>query len=273
MRRLLPSPLAVVTLVVLVFLYAPIGVVIANSFNADTSLTSWGGLTSRWYRIAIENDRVRDAAVTSLVIAALSTVISLAIAVGASLWSRSASPRARRFLDAGTFMRIVLPEVVIAIALFLLFRRLDLELGLWAIVVGHVVFNSAYATIVIQARLQTLSTTYEEAAADLGARPHRVFRRVTLPLLMPAIAVAALLTFTFSLDDVITSLFLSGGNAETIPVLLFGMARFRITPELNAIATVVMIVTTVSFALTVLIVARGFGRRAASQAVAGDQPR
>jgi ABC-type spermidine/putrescine transport system permease subunit II len=265
MRRFRPSGLFFVTLVVLIFLYAPIGVVIANSFNDDANLSSWGGFTLRWYETAVENPRVRDAAVTSLEIAAISTVISLVIAVTAGLWSRTASLRKRRALDASTYMRIVLPEVVAALALFILFRRLEFDLGLWAIVVGHVVFNSAYATIVIQARLSTLPTVYEEAAADLGARPDRVFRRVTLPLLAPAIAVAALLVFTFSLDDVITSLFLSGGNAETIPILLFGMARFHITPELNAIGAALMVVTTVSFALTVAVGILGMRRRAPAQ--------
>jgi ABC-type spermidine/putrescine transport system permease subunit II len=257
MRRFLPSGLFIVMMAVLIFLYAPIGVVVANSFNDDPNLTSWGGFTLRWYETAAENPRVREAAATS------TTVISLVIAVTAGLWSRRASQRKRRALDASTYMRIVLPEVVAALALFILFRRLELDLGLWAIVVGHVVFNSAYATIVIQARLSTLPTVYEEAAADLGARPHRVFRRVTLPLLAPAIAVAALLVFTFSLDDVITSLFLSGGNAETIPILLFGMARFHITPELNAIGAALMVVTTLSFALTVAVGILGRGRRAA----------
>jgi ABC-type spermidine/putrescine transport system permease subunit II len=251
MSRLRPSGLFLFTMLVLLFLYAPIGVVIANSFNGDGSLTSWGGFTLRWYQDAVEDSRVRAAAVTSLEIAAITTVISLVIAVTAGLWTRTASPLKRQALDASTYMRIVLPEIVAALALFLLFRRLGLELGLWAIVVGHVVFNSAYATIVIQARLMTLPTIYEDAAADLGARPRRVFQRVTLPLLAPAIAVAGLLVFTFSLDNVITSLFLSGGNAETIPILLFGMARFHITPELNAIGAAVMVVTTISFAATV----------------------
>jgi len=252
--------------VVLVFLYAPIAVVVANSFNSDASLTSWGGMTLDWYKSAIESERVRTAAATSLEIAALSTLISLAIAVTAGLWSRTASRRKRQLLDAGTYMRIILPEVVAALALFLLFRRIGLELGVWAVVAGHVVFNSAYATIIIQARLQTLPLVYEEAAADLGARPRRVFRRVTLPLLAPAVAVAALLAFTFSLDDVITSLFLSGGNAETIPILLFGMARFHITPELNAIGAVVMMVTTLSFALTVVLGTLGLRTRAPTPA-------
>jgi ABC-type spermidine/putrescine transport system permease subunit II len=264
-RRLLPSPLGAVTLLVLVFLYAPIAVVVANSFNADTTLTSWGGITGSWYRTAIENGQVRSAALTSIEIAALSTVISLVVAVAAGLWTRTASRKAQQLLDASTYMRIILPEVVAALALFILFRRLNLQLGLIAIVIGHVVFNSAYATVIIQARLKTLSTVYEEAASDLGARPHRVFRRVTLPLLLPAIAVAALLIFTFSFDDVITSQFLSGGNATTIPVLLFGMARFRITPELNAIGAGMMTITSLSFVLAVAIGALGTRRRADAQ--------
>src|SRR5205085_9433810 len=161
-----------------------------NSFNSDSTLSSLGGMTTSWYRTAFTDGRVRDAAITSVEIAALSMVLSLAIAVATGLWARGASSKARQVLDAGTYMRIVLPEVVAALALFVLFRRLNLQLGLAAIVVGHVVFNSAYATVIIQARLRTLPATYEEAAADLGARPRRVFRRVTLPLLAPAMAAA-----------------------------------------------------------------------------------
>jgi len=268
-RRALPSPLGVITLVVLVFLYLPIVVVVVNSFNSDSTLTSWGGLTTSWYRTAFSDGRVRDAAITSVEIAALSMVLSLAIAVATGLWARGASSKARQVLDAGTYMRIVLPEVVAALALFVLFRRLNIQLGLAAIVVGHVVFNSAYATVIIQARLRTLPATYEEAAADLGARPRRVFRRVTLPLLVPAIAAAGLLAFTFSFDDVITSQFLSGGNAETIPMLLFGLARFHITPELNAIGAGMMAVTTASFATAVLVGTLGTRRRESRRARAG----
>jgi ABC-type spermidine/putrescine transport system permease subunit II len=261
-----------IAIVVFVFLYAPIVVVIANSFNADTTLTSWGGVTGEWYRTAVKDGQVRGAALTSIEIASLSTVISIAIAVGAGLWSRVASNRARQLLDAGTYMRIILPEVVAALALFILFRRLNVQLGMWAIVVGHVIFNSAFATIIIQARLRTLSTAYEEAAADLGAKPRRVFRRVTLPLLMPAIAVASLLTFTFSFDDVITSEFLSGGNATTIPVLLFGLARFHITPELNAIGAGMMALTTLAFVLAVTVSAVGVRRWAPTGAATEAEP-
>ncbi len=247
MRR--PSGLAAVSLVVLGLLYAPLAVVIVNALNRDELLVSWGGFTTRWFGEALDDERVRSALLTSVQVALLSTALSLVLAVSAALWARRASSRARGLLDGTTYMRIILPETVIALGLFLLLRRLDVPLGIGTIVIGHVVFNSAYATIVIQARLATLTDALEEAAADLGASPARVFRRVTLPLIAPAVIVAGLLVFSFSFDDVVTSLFLGGSSAETLPVLLLGMIRLRVTPEVNAIGVLVMITTTGLLAL------------------------
>jgi ABC-type spermidine/putrescine transport system permease subunit II len=251
--------LAAFTLCVFAFLYAPIGLVLVNAFNRDELLVGWGGFTTEWFRTAFADQRVRDDFRTSVVIAALSAAISLVIAVTAGLWWRGTSARLRRTLDATTYMRIVLPEVVAALALFVLFRRLNFELGTATIVAGHVVFNSAYATVIVQARLATLDRTLEEAAADLGAPPRRVFRRVTLPLLMPAIIVAALLTFSFSFDDVVSSTFLAGTGAETLPMLLLGLVRFRITPEVNAIGAGVMAITMLTVGLALFFVGRSWG--------------
>jgi ABC-type spermidine/putrescine transport system permease subunit II len=268
-----PSPAALFTAFVFVFLYLPIGVVMVNSVNADESLIGWGGFTLDWYDQALSDERVRDGFVTSVQVALLSSAISLVIAVAAGLWARRASVRARRMLDATTYMRIVLPEVVLALALFLVLTRYEIGLGIPTIVAGHVVFNSAYATLIIQARLATMGTTLEEAAADLGATPWRRFRRVTLPMLMPAVLVAALLTLSFSFDDVVTSLFLGGANAETLPVYLLGLIRVRVTPEVNAIATGVMTITLVTFALAALVVSvRGAaGVREAKQLARADR--
>jgi ABC-type spermidine/putrescine transport system permease subunit II len=168
-------------------------------------------------------------------------------------------------LDASTYMRIILPETVIAIGLFLLLRRFDVALGLATVVIGHVVFNSAYATIVLQARFATMTPDLEEAAADLGATPWRTFRRVTFPSILPALIVASLLVFTFSLDNVVTSLFLGGTETETLPVLLLGKIRIRVTPEVNAIGVLVMLATTALLAVAAVI----FGLRSA----AGSGPR
>jgi ABC-type spermidine/putrescine transport system permease subunit II len=238
---------------VVVFLYAPIGVVVANSFNANELLTSWEGFTLDWYSQALESSRVRAAFRTSLVIAVIATVLSVAIAVAGGLWARGASARKGRVFDATTYMRIVLPEVVAALGLFVLFGRLEIALGAATIIIGHVVLNSAYATVIIQARLATLTPVLEEAASDLGARPWRVFRRVTVPLLAPAMVVAGLLVFTFSFDNVVLSDFLGGTESETLPVLLFGQARFRVSPELNAIGSGVMLVTLLGFLLALAV--------------------
>jgi spermidine/putrescine transport system permease protein len=252
-RRRFLSAVNLFSAAVFAFLYAPIVIVFVNSVNADRLLLGWDGFTIDWYKTALASERVRDDFYASVQIALFSTAISLAIAVAAALWARRASARARRLFDATTYMRIILPEVVMALALFVVLRRFDVSLGVWTIVIGHVVFNSAYATVVIQARLATMTSVLEEAAADLGATPWRVFRRVTVPLLMPAIVVAALLTLTFSFDDVVTSLFLGGANTETLPVLLLGKIRLHVTPEVNAIGAGVMLITMVSFALAALV--------------------
>jgi ABC-type spermidine/putrescine transport system permease subunit II len=251
MRR--PSGLALVSLGVLALLYAPIALVAINSVNSDDSLLGWGGFTTRWYRQAVDDPDVRSGLLVSVEVALLATVLSLIVAVAAALWARGSGRRGRQFLDLTTYARIIMPETVAAIGLFLLLRRENVQLGVPTIVIGHVVFNSAYATIIIQARMATLDTTLEAAAADLGATPWRAFRRVTLPLILPAVIAAALLTFSFSFDDVVTSLFLGGPDAQTLPVLLLGMIRLHVTPEVNAIGVLVMLTTTALFGLAALM--------------------
>lgn len=240
------------TMLVLVFLYAPIVLVMVNAFNRDEFLTHWGGFTTHWVTDAINNPRVREDFRNSFVIAVLSAGISVAIAVPAALWARRATERGRRVLDATTYMRIVLPELVAALSLFILFRKLSISLGMISVVIGHVVFNSAYATVIIQARVATIPGDLEEAAADLGAAPRRVFQRVTLPMLMPAIVVAALVAFTFSFDDVVTSSFLAGTGVETLPMLIFGLARFHVSAKVNAIGMSLFIVTLLLFTVVLL---------------------
>ena len=249
-------PLILFVIFIFVTLYVPLVLVVLNAFNKDVLLSHWGGFTWHWVSQTITSGRVRHDFVTSLLVALLSSLISLAIAVPAGLWARRASPRGRRLLDATTYMRIVLPEIVAALGLLIFFQRLGFPLGILAVTIGHVVFNSAYAIVIIQARLATMTTVLEDVAADLGARPWRVFRRVTCPFLMPALVVAWLLSFTFSFDDVITSSFLAGSNTETLPMLIFGLARFRVDPQVNAIGAGLMVITLSLLALT-LVVAGG----------------
>lgn len=247
-----PRLASVATGVVVVALYAPIALVVANSFNANERLTSWDGATMRWWVAALSDDRVATDIRTSLVVAGATVVVSVVLAVTDALWWRHASPRSRRILNAVVVARIVLPEIVLALALFLAVEKVDLPLGAAAIVVGQAVFCTAYATVLVQARLATLGSAFEDAAADLGAPPARVFTRITLPLLAPAVLTAALLVLTLSFDDVVIAQFLGGTEAETIPVLLLGKIRLTVSPEVNAIGTALMLVTALPIAAVLI---------------------
>ena len=253
---------AAVSLLVVIFLWAPLVIVAVNSVNSNPLLVRWDGFTTDWYRQALSNSDVRAGLRATITIAAASTAASLVIAVTGSLWWRRAGRRGRRAFDSLTYLRIMLPEVVFATALFLVFTRLHLQLGTLAVVIGHTVWNSAYATLIVQARTASLDPALEDAAADLGASPWRVFRRVTMPGLLPAIVAAGLLAFTFSFDDIVTTFFLNGSDTPTLPVVIMSMIRFRISPEINAIGILVMLFTVTMFAVAFLAVIRlGRGAR------------
>ena len=231
---------AVVSVLALLFLWAPLAMVAVNASNRNELLTSWDGATTRWFHEAVRDPQIRDALRQTLVIALLCTAVSLPLAVTAVLWWRGASPRRRRWFDALVYLNVILPEVVFASAIFLLFVRLHVGTGLVAVVIGHSVWNTAFAILILQARLSALDPALEEVAADLGAGSWQVFRRVTLPGLLPGMLVAALIVFTFSFDDVVTSFFLAGSQVNTLPLVLFGLIRFHVTPEINAIGVLVM---------------------------------
>ncbi|MGI8714062.1 MAG: ABC transporter permease [Solirubrobacteraceae bacterium] len=253
---------AVLSAVVVAFLWLPLVVVIIGSFDNNSLLTTFTSATSHWYSKALNDSNVRSGFETTLVIAVLSALLSLLVAVSGALWWRHAPRRARAFYDGLVYARIVVPEVVFASALFFLFLKLHFALGLPAIVIGHAVLNSAYSTLIVQARMVGLDPALEEAAADLGATPWRTFRRVTLITLMPAIIAAGLLAFTFSLDDVVTSYFLQGTSQSPLPIVLLGLIRFRITPEINAIGVFVMFLTVglMTLAMATLATAGRVGR-------------
>jgi spermidine/putrescine transport system permease protein len=246
-------PAATFAVLVLAFLYLPLVSVIANSFNGDKSLVRWGGFTTRWVQEAAENPIVRTDFVTTVEVALGTTVVSLVIAVTAGLWGRGTSTRGKGALELTTYMRLALPEIVLGVGLYVVFLRIDFPMGTLAIVCGQSVFISAFALIVINARLASMGTEMEEAAKDLGAGSWRIFRRVTMPALMPAVVVAGLLSFTLSADDVIVPLFLGGDEAETLPVLILGLARREVDPTVNVVGTAFMVFTLLCLALLIAI--------------------
>lgn len=242
MRRLISLP-ALVTVIVLVFLYLPIIVVVINAFNRDESLATWDGATTHWIRVAFSDHRVQHDFLTSLLIALSATVIAVALSLAAVMAASRIGRRASHLMQLLTYARLMMPEVVFAAGILLLIQRLHLNTAMWSVVAGHVIFCSAYATLVLQSRYATLTGTYDEAAADLGAPPLRVFVRVLWPMMAPAIVISALLSFTFSFDDVVSTVFLASPTTETLPMLIMSRSRHGITPEVNAIAVAFMCVT------------------------------
>lgn len=236
------------------FLYLPIFLVVLYSFNASKLVTVWGGFSTQWYGALLKNGPLLEAAWVSLRVACLSALGATLIGTMAALALR----RYRIFLGRGlfTFMvfaPLVLPEIMTGLSLLLLFVALDWDRGIWTVTLAHMVFSMSFVALVVDARLADLDPSYEEAARDLGASPLSAFRRVTLPMIAPAMIAGFLLAFTLSLDDLVIASFTSGPGATTLPMRLYGQMRLGVTPEINAASTVMIVmVTTIVIGVSLL---------------------
>jgi putrescine transport system permease protein len=245
----------------LLFLYAPIVSLIVFSFNNSRLVTVWDAVhspTLRWYGALLTNDQILDAAWLSIRIALISATVAsvLGTLAGVAL-VRLGAFRGRTLLAGMTTAPIVMPEVITGLALLLLYVALEQAIG-WprgmgavTIALAHITFCTAYVTVVVQSRLTGFDESLEEAAMDLGAHPATVFRRITLPLIAPAIAAGWLLAFTLSWDDLVITQFVAGPGSSTLPMVVFSKVRLGVSPDVNALAT-----------LMVLTVAAGIGASA-----------
>ena len=248
MMRASPGLLLVLGLTLL-FLYVPIGVLIGLSFNDGGLPTVWTGFSTRWYGELWRNGDVLGAALNSLIVAtvatALSTLLGTLLAIGIEM-------RRRRGVGLETlaFAPMVIPDIVLAIALLSLFSLTGVTMGLHTIIVAHVVFDLAFVCAVVRARLRGFDWAVVEASEDLGASLPVTLVRVVLPLLAPAILAGALLAFTLSLDEFIIAFFTAGaGRASiTLPMQIYAMVRFGVTPELNALSTLVLLASVLALA-------------------------
>jgi spermidine/putrescine transport system permease protein len=233
----------------LIFLHAPLFVLIAFSFNSGR-FTVWEGVSLRWYRAALTDPQLTEGLVNSAIIAAFATVLSTVIGTLAAygMW-RKAAP----VLSGTLYLSLVTPEIVTGVSLLALFqwafRFLRLPLGMHTVIVAHVAFSIAYVTIVISARLRNYDRTLEEAAMDLGATEWRAFRRVTLPALAPAIGAAALLSLVVSFDDYVITSLVAGVDSETLPMVIYAMARRGVSPVVNAVSAFIVVI----FGILILI--------------------
>ena len=241
-----------VTAFVLIYLYVPVMVLIAYSFNANRTATVWSHVSLDWYGRILVNPSIQAAAKNSLVLALCAATAATAIALLAALATSQAFPR-RRAVEAVLNMPLILPEIVVAVATLMLFVALGVQLGLGAMILAHTAFCIPFAYLPIRARLEGMNQSYGEAAQDLYANRFRSFRRVTLPLLWPGIMAGFTLAFVTSLDDFLTSFFLSGPGTTTLPVYIFSSIKAGITPEINAISTVMLVISVLLVSLSFIL--------------------
>jgi spermidine/putrescine transport system permease protein len=232
------SFLGIYALAIYAFLHLPLLILAIFSFNRS-KFTVWEGFSLRWYRFDPE---LIEAAGNSLIIAVFATLIATVIGTLAAygLWKRSSA-----WIAGSMYLSLVTPEIVTGISLLALFqwsfRFLHLRLGMHTVILAHVAFSVAYVAVVVMARLRSFDPALEEAAMDLGANEFGAFRRVTLPYLAPAIAAAAMLAFTVSIDDYVITSLVAGVDSETLPMVIYAMARRGVSPMLNAVSTVIVV--------------------------------
>jgi len=262
------------------FLYVPILSMIFFSFNYSKLVTVWDAARSptlRWYGLLFQNDQIMGAAWLSIKIATLNACISVVLGTLAGLvLARFGRFRGRTLLAAMTTAPLVMPEVITGLAMLLLFVAMEQLIG-WpagrgvtTITIAHVTFSMAYVTVVIQSRLANFDDSLEEAAMDLGARPAKVFWRITLPLIMPAIISGWLLAFTLSWDDVVMSQFVAGPSSTTLPMVIFSKVRLGVSPDVNALATLMVLIVATGVVCSALFMQRQEKKRQREMQLANE---
>jgi spermidine/putrescine transport system permease protein len=269
--------LILVSLLVYLFLYAPIAVLVIFAFNSSRTNILFEGLVNQgacgpfyWFCVLFENDEVLNAAQNTLTIAATSTLVSTIIGTMAALALQRHNFPAKTFSEASLYIPIVIPEIVMGIGILVLFSAVfrwlngalglegdrRLALGLWTVILAHIAFSIPFVTLVVRARLHGFDKAVEEAAMDLGANEWTTFWRVTLPMIAPGVLSGTLLAFTLSLDDFVITFFTNGPGSTTLPIYVYGLLRRIITPEVNALSTVWILAV-----LVVLLISQRIERR------------
>ncbi len=235
------------------FLYLPIMSLIVYSFNESRLVTVWAGFSTKWYGELVHNDQILSAAGLSLQIAVINATGAVILGTLAGLvLARFGRFRGRTAFTTLITAPLVMPEVIIGLSLLLMFVAMENVIGwpgtrgMTTIVIAHLTFSTAYVTVVIQSRLSQMDVSIEEAALDLGAKPAKVFFVITVPVIAPALVAGWLLAFTLSLDDLVVASFVSGPGASTLPMVVYSSVRLGVSPQINALATIIVGIVTVA---------------------------
>ena len=245
--------LVTITLFTFAFLYVPIAVLIIFSFNSARTGATWQSFTLQWYERVFSNARILEAAANSLIVAVLSTLGAVVIGTLMAMAMERYRFRGKAAWDGLLYLPVIVPEIVMGISLLIFFAAVNLSRGVITLVISHIAFCMPFVYLTMRARLADFDRSVEEAAQDLGANEWITFRRITLPLLMPGIISSALLAFTLSLDDFVISFFVTGVSSQTLPVYIWGQIRKGITPEINAISALMLVLSIILVVVTQLI--------------------
>ncbi|MBK9517820.1 MAG: ABC transporter permease [Anaeromyxobacter sp.] len=256
--RKLSWPLWLTSGLLYVFLYAPIVVVIVYSFNSARHGGPWRGFTWQWYATLLDNQDKLAAARNTLVLGGLSTLVSTLLGTGLGYGLSRYQFPGKRFFSFLMYIPVVIPDIVMAVAMLMFYSQVRqwlgfLELGMTTMVLAHVTFQIPFVAIVVRSRMVGMDQSIEEAAHDLGATSLQTFLHVTLPLILPAVVAGGMLAFTLSLDDFVVSFFTTGPGASTLPILIYASVKRGITPDINALSSVIILISVIGTVLPMLL--------------------
>lgn len=244
------------------FLYLPMLILVIYSFNASKLVTVWAGFSTRWYGELIRNEAFLDAAWVTLRVALVSSTVATVLGTMAAYGLVRGGRFLGRTLFSGMiYAPLVMPEVITGLSLLLMFIAINLDRGVLTIVLAHATFSMCYVSVVVSSRLVSFDRSIEEAALDLGCTPFDAFRSVTLPIIMPAVVSGWLLAFTLSLDDLVIASFTAGPSATTLPIKIFSSVRLGVSPEINALSTILIAVVAVGVLIASAVSKRSIARQ------------
>ncbi len=255
------------------FLYLPIFILVIFSFNESKLVTVWGGFSTKWYVSLFHNQGIMDAAWVTIRVGLLSASIATVLGtLGALALNRFTRFRGRMLFSGMIYAPLVMPEVITGLSLLLLFVAVDFDRGFWTVTLAHVTLTMCFVAVVVQSRLVTYDRSLDEAAMDLGATPVGTFFQVTLPVILPAVVSGWMLAFTLSLDDLVIASFTSGPGATTLPMKIYSQVRLGVTPEINAVSTIMIAVIAVGVVVASVVTKRQEVQRQRDERMAMAMP-
>ncbi|MFV2002759.1 MAG: ABC transporter permease [Paracoccaceae bacterium] len=254
------------------FLYLPMLILIIYSFNESRLVTVWAGFSTKWYGELMQNEAFLGAAWVTLKVAAISSTLATGLGtMAAYVLVRAGRFHGRTLFSGMIYAPLVMPEVITGLSLLLLFIAIGLDRGILTIVLAHTTFSMCYVTVVVSSRLSGFDRSLEEAALDLGCTPFDAFKSVTLPIIAPAVISGWLLAFTLSLDDLVIASFTAGPGSTTLPIKIFSAVRLGVSPEINALSTILILIVTVGVLAASFISRRAIKRQTADEQMALQQ--